>query len=166
MSIARECSENPRQQSGAELRLLVGDGIFQQHGRRVRRQTEQFVRPAVRGQDQAQDLVEAQAQEHLARRLARDLARVLTPRAAELLALMPVKAAADLSKFLLSPMPGLLVEVAVAPGQSVVAGEKLAVIEAMKMENTLFASQDGVVEDVMAKKGDNLAVDQVILRFA
>ena len=94
------------------------------------------------------------------------LARVLTPRAAELLALMPVKAAADLSKFLLSPMPGLLVEVAVAPGQSVVAGEKLAVIEAMKMENTLFASQDGVVEDVMAKKGDNLAVDQVILRFA
>ncbi|MBV6424821.1 MAG: Acetyl-/propionyl-coenzyme A carboxylase alpha chain [Steroidobacteraceae bacterium] len=94
------------------------------------------------------------------------LARVLTPRAAELLALMPVKAAADLSKFLLSPMPGLLVEIAVAPGQSVVAGEKLAVIEAMKMENTLFASQDGVVEDVMAKKGDNLAVDQVILRFA
>ncbi len=93
------------------------------------------------------------------------MARVLAPRAAELLALMPVKAPPDLSKFLLSPMPGLLVEVAVQPGQRVLAGEKLAVIEAMKMENILIASQDGVVAEVAAKKGDNLAVDQVIIRF-
>lgn len=92
-------------------------------------------------------------------------ARVLAPRAAELLSLMPVKAPPDLSKFLLSPMPGLLVEVAVRPGQLVLAGEKLAVIEAMKMENILFASQDGVVAEVAARKGDSLAVDQVILRF-
>ena len=93
------------------------------------------------------------------------MARVLAPRAAELLALMPVKAPPDLSKFLLSPMPGLLVEVAVQPGQRVLAGEKLAVIEAMKMENILVASQDGVVAEVAAKKGDSLAVDQVIIRF-
>jgi propionyl-CoA carboxylase alpha chain len=91
--------------------------------------------------------------------------RVVSPRAAELLALMPVKAAPDLSRFLLSPMPGLLVDVAVTPGQSVRAGERLAVIEAMKMENILVAAEDRVVEEVLAKQGDSLAVDQVILRF-
>ncbi|HEY8357630.1 MAG TPA: acetyl/propionyl/methylcrotonyl-CoA carboxylase subunit alpha, partial [Ramlibacter sp.] len=72
-------------------------------------------------------------------------AMVLTPRAAELHALMPFKAPPDMSRFLLSPMPGLLVDVAVAPGQKVQAGERLAVIEAMKMENVLFAAADGVV---------------------
>jgi propionyl-CoA carboxylase alpha chain len=92
-------------------------------------------------------------------------ARVLSPRAAELEALMPFKAPPDLSKVLLSPMPGLLVEVAVQPGQTVRAGEKLAAIEAMKMENILFATQDCVVAEVAAKKGDSLAVDQVIMRF-
>jgi propionyl-CoA carboxylase alpha chain len=92
-------------------------------------------------------------------------ARVLSPRAAQLEALMPFKAPPDLSKVLLSPMPGLLVDVAVQPGQTVRAGEKLAAIEAMKMENILFASQDCVVAEVAAKKGDSLAVDQVILRF-
>ncbi len=93
-------------------------------------------------------------------------ARVLPARAAELQALMPFKAPADLSRFLLSPMPGLLVDIAVKPGQAVRAGEKLAVIEAMKMENTLVAAQDGVVAKVTASKGDSLAVDQVILEFA
>ncbi len=92
-------------------------------------------------------------------------AMVLTPFAAKMMALMPVKAAPDLSRFLLSPMPGLLVDVAVKPGQQVTAGEKLAVIEAMKMENILLATQDGVVAEVSAAKGDSLAVDQVILRF-
>ena len=72
-------------------------------------------------------------------------ALVLSPRAAELLQLMPFKAPPDMSKFLLSPMPGLLVDVAVQPGQKVQAGERLAVIEAMKMENILIATQDGVV---------------------
>ena len=91
--------------------------------------------------------------------------RVLSPRAAELNALMPFKAPPDLSKFLLSPMPGLLVDVAVQPGQAVRAGEKLAVIEAMKMENILIATQDGVVAQVRAGKGESLAVDQVILEF-
>ncbi len=92
-------------------------------------------------------------------------AKVFTPRAAELNALMPYKAPPDLSKFLLSPMPGLLVDVAVAVGQTVRAGEKLAVIEAMKMENILLATQDGVVGELVAGKGESLAVDQVIMKF-
>ena len=71
----------------------------------------------------------------------------------------------DLSKFLLSPMPGLLADVAVQAGQAVRAGEKLAVIEAMKMENILVALRDGVVAKVLAGKGESLAVDQVIMEF-
>jgi len=93
-------------------------------------------------------------------------ALVLSPLGARLLKLMPYKAPPDLSKFLMSPMPGLLVEVSVQPGQQVQAGEKLAVIEAMKMENVLFATQDGVVGSISAAKGESLAVDQVILEFA
>jgi len=92
-------------------------------------------------------------------------AMVLAPRAAELLRLMPYKAPADMSKFLLSPMPGLLVDIAVQPGQPVQAGERLAVIEAMKMENILTATQDGVVGELLARKGESLAVDQPILAF-
>ena len=90
---------------------------------------------------------------------------VLLPRAAELHKLMPYKAPPDLSKFLLSPMPGLLVDVAVSVGQKVLAGEKLAVIEAMKMENILVATQDCVVKEVRANKGESLAVDQAIIAF-
>jgi propionyl-CoA carboxylase alpha chain len=91
---------------------------------------------------------------------------VLTARAAHLLSLMPEKPAPDLSRFLLSPMPGLLSELAVTAGQEVKAGEKLAVIEAMKMENILRAEADGVVKEVLAAQGDSLAVDQPILVFA
>jgi propionyl-CoA carboxylase alpha chain len=93
-------------------------------------------------------------------------AMVLLPHAAELLRVMPFKPPADLSKFLLSPMPGLLVDVAVRPGQAVQAGERLATIEAMKMENILTATQDGTVSELLAAKGESLAVDQPILRFA
>jgi propionyl-CoA carboxylase alpha chain len=93
-------------------------------------------------------------------------AQVLRPRAAALLQLMPYKAPADMSKYLLSPMPGLLVQVAVAAGQAVQAGERLAVIEAMKMENILTAAQDGTVAAVLARPGESLAVDQPILSFA
>ena len=92
-------------------------------------------------------------------------ARVLSARAAELESMMPFKAPPDLSKFLLSPMPGLLVDVTVQAGQTVRAGERLAVIEAMKMENILVAQQDGVVAKVAASKGESLTVDQVILEF-
>jgi propionyl-CoA carboxylase alpha chain len=90
---------------------------------------------------------------------------VLRARAAELLAMMPEKQAPDMSKFLLSPMPGLLREVAVTVGQDVKAGEKLAVIEAMKMENILKAEQDGKVKKVSASAGESLSVDQIIIEF-
>ncbi len=93
-------------------------------------------------------------------------ALVLSPRAAALHALMPFKAPPDMSRFVLSPMPGLLVEVAVQPGQKVQAGERVAVIEAMKMENVLFAIADGVVGKVLANKGESLSVDQPIVEFA
>jgi propionyl-CoA carboxylase alpha chain len=91
--------------------------------------------------------------------------RVFSPREAELHALMPFKPPPDLSGFLLSPMPGLLVSVAVAPGQAVRAGERLAVIEAMKMENIVLAGHDGVIARIVAKPGDSVAVDEVILEF-
>ncbi len=92
--------------------------------------------------------------------------KVLPPRAAELLAQMPAKQAPDLSRYLLSPMPGLLVSLAVGEGQEVKVGEELAVVEAMKMENVLRAERDGKVKAIRAKAGDSLAVDQVILEFA
>ena len=95
----------------------------------------------------------------------RFVAMVFTPRTAELHALMPYKAPPDMSRYVLSPMPGLLVDVAVQPGQKVQAGERVAVIEAMKMENVLFATADGVVGKVLAAKGESLAVDQPIVEF-
>ncbi len=90
---------------------------------------------------------------------------VMTARAAELLALMPDKPPPDLSRFLLSPMPGLLTQMAVKAGQQVRAGEPLVVIEAMKMQNILKAERDCVVDEVMVKPGDSLSVDQPIIRF-
>ena len=90
---------------------------------------------------------------------------VMSARMAELHKLMPFKAPPDMSKYVLSPMPGLLVDVAVQPGQKVQAGERVAVIEAMKMENVLFAAADGVVAKVLASKGESLTVDQPIVEF-
>ena len=92
-------------------------------------------------------------------------ALVLQPRAADLHKLMPYKAPPDTSKMLLSPMPGLLVQVPVAVGQKVQAGERLAVIEAMKMENILVAAQDCVVKEIRAAVGESLSVDQQIIIF-
>jgi propionyl-CoA carboxylase alpha chain len=79
---------------------------------------------------------------------------------------MLYKEPADMSKYLLSPMPGLLVSLAVAEGDEVKEGQELAVVEAMKMENSLRALQDGVVASVNAKVGASLAVDEIILEFA
>ncbi|MDE2455017.1 MAG: biotin/lipoyl-binding protein, partial [Burkholderiales bacterium] len=90
---------------------------------------------------------------------------VLPPAAAEVLSRMPSKPAPDLSRQLLSPMPGLLISVAVTEGQEVKAGEELAVIEAMKMENILVAASDGTVSELLAAQGESLAVDQPILSF-
>ena len=86
-------------------------------------------------------------------------------RAAELLRLMPKKAPPDRSRFLLSPMPGLLAEVAVKAGQEVKAGERLVVIEAMKMQNVITAERDATVDEVLSKEGDSLAVDQPMIAF-
>ena len=93
-------------------------------------------------------------------------AQVYTAPEADYARLMPVKVAADTGKKLLCPMPGLVRSISVAEGQEVKAGETLAVVEAMKMENVLRAERDGTVKKLHAKPGDSLAVDAVILEFA
>jgi propionyl-CoA carboxylase alpha chain len=91
--------------------------------------------------------------------------QVLPPRVAELLAAIPPKPETGLSRSLLAPMPGLLLSLMVKEGQDVKAGEELAVVEAMKMENVLRAERDARVAKIRVQAGDSLAVDQVILEF-
>jgi propionyl-CoA carboxylase alpha chain len=93
-------------------------------------------------------------------------AYVYTEREATYARLMPEKKVADTGKLVLCPMPGLVVSIAVKEGQEVKAGETVAVVEAMKMENVLRAEIDGTVKKINAKPGDSLAVDAVILEFA
>jgi len=90
---------------------------------------------------------------------------VLSPLGAELQRRMLVKVPPDTSKLIMSPMPGLLTNISVKVGETVTGGQKLAAIEAMKMENTLVAAQDGVVAEICAMVGESLAVDQLIIRF-
>jgi propionyl-CoA carboxylase alpha chain len=90
---------------------------------------------------------------------------VLSPLGAELQRRMLIKAPPDTSKLVMSPMPGLLTNISVQVGDTVTLGQKLATIEAMKMENTLVAAQDGVVSEICANIGESLAVDQLIIRF-
>jgi propionyl-CoA carboxylase alpha chain len=92
-------------------------------------------------------------------------AYVYTEREAAAARLMPAKIKADGGKALRCPMPGRVLAIAVAAGQEVKAGETLAVVEAMKMENVLRAERDGVVKTVDVKPGDSLAVDAVIMEF-
>jgi propionyl-CoA carboxylase alpha chain len=103
---------------------------------------------------------------HLVHRGAEADVFVYTEREAAAARLMPAKKSASTGKALRAPMPGLVISIAVAAGQEVKAGETLAVIEAMKMENVLRAERDGVVKRIRVKPGDNLAVDAVILEFA
>ncbi len=110
------------------------------------------VRPILNGYDLIYQGIEAKA-------------RVYTKRESELMATMPVKAPPDTSKFLLCPMPGLVVSLAVTEGQQIAAGDTLCVVEAMKMENVLKAERDGTVAKIKAKPGDSLNVDAVILEF-
>lgn len=91
--------------------------------------------------------------------------QILSPYAASLIQRMPEKKVADMSKFLLSPMPGLLLQIYVKEGETVKAGQELAVIEAMKMENKLLATSDGIVASLLAEPNCNLAVDQAIIEF-
>ncbi len=93
-------------------------------------------------------------------------ALVRTREAAEFAARVPPKVPPDTSKFLLSPMPGLIVSVAVAQGEPVKAGQELAVLEAMKMENVLRAERDGVIEEIRIEPGATVAADQVLIAFA
>ena len=93
-------------------------------------------------------------------------AHVYSAREAELAKLMPEKVAADTSKKLLCPMPGLVISITAAVGQEMKAGETLAIVEAMKMENVLRAERDVTVKSIYAKTGDSLAVDAVIMEFA
>src|SRR5207302_3134289 len=102
----------------------------------------------------------------LAHRGVRASAFVFTEREAAAARLMPAKAVTDSGKMVRCPMPGLVVSIAVAEGQEIKVGETLAVIEAMKMENVLRAERDGMVARILAKPGDSLAVDAVILEFA
>ncbi|MEY4091445.1 MAG: hypothetical protein RLZZ496_627, partial [Pseudomonadota bacterium] len=90
---------------------------------------------------------------------------VFTEREAELYSLMPPRIEADTGKSLLCPMPGLVRSIAVKESQEVKAGEILAIVEAMKMENVLRAERDGKISKIHAKEGDSLAVDAVILEF-
>ncbi len=124
---------------------------------------------SVNGQPFAAQVEPGLASQPLSLRIAHNGATVqcmvLSPRAAALSKWMPHKPPPDTSAWLLSPMPGLLADVLVQAGQRVVAGEKLAVIEAMKMENILTAARDGQVKAVLAAKGESLAVDQPILSF-
>ena len=93
-------------------------------------------------------------------------ARVYTQREAALAALMIVREGADGSKALLCPMPGLVKAILVKPGQEVKVGEQLCIVEAMKMENVLSAERDATIKAILAKEGDSLAVDAVIMEFA
>jgi propionyl-CoA carboxylase alpha chain len=92
-------------------------------------------------------------------------ARVYTRREAELAALMPEKVAPDTSNILLCPMPGLVKAILVIVGQEVKAGEPLAMVEAMKMENVLRAERDCTIKLIRAKEGDSLPVDAIIMEF-
>ena len=111
------------------------------------------VRPVLNGFDLSHHGIEARAY-------------VYTEREAAAARLMPAKKVIDSGKAVRCPMPGLVVSIAVGEGQEVKAGETLAVVEAMKMENVLRADRDGVVKRIHARRGDSLAVDAVILEFA
>ncbi len=151
-----------------ECQVLVGTGRYElKSGWRL---GEIRLQGSVNGRPFTAQVDRGTAESPLALRIAHNgtelRAMVLSPRAAELSALMPYKAPPDMGRYLLSPMPGLLVEVAVQAGQAVQAGEKLAVIEAMKMQNVLIAARDGVIGKIAAGQGESLAVDQVILEYA
>ncbi|MES1907352.1 MAG: hypothetical protein MHM6MM_000487 [Cercozoa sp. M6MM] len=88
--------------------------------------------------------------------------QVLTPRQAELLPYMPEPEVIDQESMLLSPMPGTVISVNIKPGDTVVAGQEVCVLEAMKMQNAFYAQRDGVVKKVSVKAGDAVAVDELI----
>jgi propionyl-CoA carboxylase alpha chain len=154
------------------IRVLPADGGYDvgHAGDTYRVETAwQFGQPLFRGRINGEEVCIQVERRHLTYRLfhwgSQLDVRVLSARAAELLARMPEKSPPDTSKFLLSPMPGLLAKIVVAAGEIVKAGQDLAVVEAMKMENMLRAEREARVSKVLAGVGDTLAVDQPILEF-
>jgi len=126
---------------------------------------EPLVRATVNGKEVCFQLNRTGASYQLFRRGAQINVLVCTPRAAVLNRHMLDKVPPDLSRFLLSPMPGLLVKLTVKEGDEIKAGEELAVVEAMKMENSLRAINDVVIAKILTKQGSSLMVDQPILEF-
>ncbi len=118
------------------------------------------------GQPFAVQLAPAAEGYRVRHRAARARVLVLTPRSAELHEKLPERPPADTSRRVLSPMPGLVVSIAVEAGQAIKAGEAVAVVEAMKMQNIIRAERDGVVKAVSAKAGDSIAADEVLVEFA
>ena len=140
--------------NGASLRVTTdwapGDRVFQGH---------------VDGRPVTAQVVSTGAGYRVSHNGAAVALEVLTPRQAELAALMPIKEPPDLSKFTMSPMPGLLLRISVEVGEEVQEGQEIAVVEAMKMENILRAERRGVVKSVNAEQGDSMTADQVIVEF-
>jgi propionyl-CoA carboxylase alpha chain len=143
--------------------IAVGEDIY--HVLTEWRAGQPLVRATVNGEQVVFQQDKLRAGIRLFRRGAQIDVMICTPRAAELNRYMIEKVPPDLSKFLLSPMPGLLVKLVVEVGDEVKAGEELAVVEAMKMENSLRAEEDVIIAKVMATQGDSLIVDQPILEF-
>jgi propionyl-CoA carboxylase alpha chain len=155
-------------------RVVADNGSFavEHDGKRFRLEDVQWRpgQPVFRGRFDGQDFsvaVKPAAEGFVIRHRATTLhVLVLTPRSAELHEKLPPKKAADTSKMVLSPMPGLVVSIDVAQGQEVKTGEVVAVLEAMKMQNIIRAERDGVVKSVGVKSGDSVAADEVLVEFA
>jgi propionyl-CoA carboxylase alpha chain len=147
-----------------DLKIAVGEGP----GLRVEsgwRPGERLWRGMVGGTPVIAQIVRAGQEWLVSRRGKTARARLLTPRAAELAALMPERSGADAGRHLLCPMPGVVLAIMVAEGQKVEPGEPLATVEAMKMENVLRAEREAVVAKIHVAPGDSLAVDQMIMEF-
>ncbi|MBW3617356.1 MAG: acetyl/propionyl/methylcrotonyl-CoA carboxylase subunit alpha [Proteobacteria bacterium] len=142
-----------------EERTLRLDGLDWRPGR------PQF-RAALDGRPFAVSVVRTADGYAIRHRAAQVRTRVLTPLSSELASRLPERAPRDTSRQVVSPMPGLVISIDVAPGQEVRSGETLAVIEAMKMQNILRAERDGVVKTVGPKAGDSVAADEVLIEFA
>jgi propionyl-CoA carboxylase alpha chain len=161
-------------QSKRAVQVIAEAGGLTIHGEGAKARLEDIHwrpgQPLFRGNFQGSDFtatVKPAAEGFLIRHRATTLhVLVLSPRSAELHEKLPPKKAADTSKFVLSPMPGLVVSVDVLPGREVKAGEVVAVIEAMKMQNIIRAERDGVVKAVSAQPGDSVAADEVLVEFA
>jgi len=149
-----------------------GDFTVEADGKRLRLENVHWRpgQPVFRGRFDGQDFtvaVKPAAEGFVIRHRATTLqVLVLTPRSAELHEKLPPKKAADTSKMVLSPMPGLVVSIDVAQGQEVKTGEVVAVLEAMKMQNILRAERDGTVKAVSVTAGDSVAADEVLVEFA